>query len=236
MRAQSYIFAFLSTKQFETLFMSNIKNIIFDLGNVIIDLDMERFDKSMKDLWGDHFENARIESEKRQFFEKFETGDISPENFLWNWQHIYDQLEGKGSTLLEPNAIIKTWNSMLGPIAPARFDMLERLKIKYNLYIFSNTNSIHIEWVNRYLKREYQSSIPDFEKKYFEKVYYSHIIRARKPHVDGFLWILDDADLVAKETLFIDDKMENIEGAKLAGMQGLHHPVGTEIIEALKDF
>ncbi len=216
--------------------MMKVKNIIFDLGNVIIDLDMERFDKSMKDLWGRHFENAQVESEKRQFFEKFETGDISPENFIWNWQHIYDQLEKKGSTLLEPNAIIKTWNSMLGPIAPARFDMLERLKTKYNLYIFSNTNSIHIEWVNRYLKREYQSSIPDFEKKYFEKVYYSHIIRARKPHVDGFLWILDDADLIAEETLFIDDKMENIEGAKLAGIQGLHHPVGNEIVKVLKDF
>jgi len=236
MRAQSYIFAFLSAKQFETLFMSNIKNIIFDLGNVIIDLDMIRFEKSMKELWGDHFENARIESEKRQFFDKFETGDISPENFIWNWQHIYDQLEGKSSNLLEPHAIIKTWNSMLGPIHAARFGMLERLKAKYNLYIFSNTNSIHIDWVDRYLKREYQSSIPDFEKKYFEKVYYSHIIRARKPHVDGFLWILDDADLIAEETLFIDDKIENIEGAKLAGMQGLHHPVGNEIVEALKDF
>lgn len=236
MRAQSYIFAFLSTKQIETLFMSNIKNIIFDLGNVIIDLDMERFDKSMKALWGTHYENARIESEKRQFFEKFETGDISPENFIWNWQHIYDQLESKGSTLLEPNAIIKTWNSMLGPIHPARFEMLKRLKAKYKLYIYSNTNSIHIEWVNRYLKSEYQSSIPDFEKKYFEKVYYSHIIRARKPHIDGFLWILDDADLVAEETLFIDDKMENIEGAKLAGIQGLHHPVGKEIVDVLREF
>ena len=214
--------------------MQNIKNIIFDLGNVLIDLDMVRFEKYMKQLWGKHYDAAMQEGNQLDIFNKFETGDISEETFIWHWQNLYGKLE-ENHNLLEPKNIIDAWNSMLGPIKAERFGMLERLKSKYNLYIFSNTNSTHIAWVDRYLKRTYNSSIPDFEKKYFIKAYYSHIIRARKPHVDGFLWILDDADLVAEETLFIDDKSENIEGAKLAGMQGLHHPFGNEIVNALKE-
>ena len=216
--------------------MQNIKNIIFDLGNVLIDLDMVKFEKTMKELWGVHYQAAMQEGERLDIFNKFETGDISEETFMWHWQNLSGKLNDNSYNLLQAKDIIDAWNSMLGPIKAQRFAMLERLKSKYNLFIFSNTNSIHISWVDRYLKREYNSSIPDFEKKYFEKVYYSHIIRARKPHVDGFLWILDDADLVAAETLFIDDKLENIEGAELAGIQGLHHPVGNEIVEVLRDF
>ena len=216
--------------------MQNIKNIIFDLGNVLIDLDMIKFEKTMKDLWGSHYQAAMQEGERLDIFNKFETGDISEETFMWHWQNLSGKLNDNTYNLLQAKDIIDAWNSMLGPIKAERFEMLERLKSKYNLFIFSNTNSIHISWVDRYLKREYNSSIPDFEKKYFEKVYYSHIIRARKPHVDGFLWILDDADLVAAETLFIDDKLENIEGAELAGIQGLYHPVGNEIVEVLRNF
>lgn len=212
------------------IFLMKVKNIIFDLGNVLIDLDIPHFNKTTEALFGNEYEYAMKEAERRNIWDIFEVGGMSEENFIWNFQNIAKKKQ------LQPYEIIKAWNSMLGQIHPARFDMLERLKKKYNLYIFSNTNSIHIEWVNRYLKREYKSSIPDFEKKYFEKVYYSHIIRARKPNVDGFLHILNDADLIAEETLFIDDKIENIEGAKLAGMQGLHHPVGTEIVEVLKGF
>ena len=210
--------------------MKNIKNIIFDLGNVLIDLDIPRFNKTTEALFGDEYEAAMEAATRRDIWDIFEVGGMSEENFIWNFQNIAQKKR------LQPNEIIHAWNSMLGPILPERFEMLERLKKKYNLYVFSNTNSIHIEWVNRYLKREYGSSIPKFEKAYFEKVYYSHIIRTRKPHVDGFLYILDDADLVGEETLFIDDKLENIEGAKLAGMQGLHHPVGLEIVEVLKGF
>ena len=207
-----------------------IKNIIFDLGNVLIDLDMPRFYKTMEELFGDEYESAIKEANRRDIFEIFEVGGMSEENFIWNFQNIAQKKQ------LKPHKIIHAWNSMLGPILPERFEMLERLKREYRLFVFSNTNSLHIDGVDKYLRREYESSMPDFEKKYFEKVFYSHLIRARKPNVDGFLHILDDADLTAGETLFIDDKIENIEGARLAGMQGLHHPPGSEIVFRLKDF
>ena len=218
------------------LFMEGIKNIVFDLGNVILDLDMERFEKTMKDLWGDQYEAAWQEGHERKIFQRFETGEISEETFMWHWQNLYKDLVGKSYDLLTPHAIITAWNSMLDPIKPKRLEMLERLAKKYRIFLYSNTNSIHLEWVNRHLKREYKITIEDFNKKYFEKAYYSHIIQYRKPHVDGFLHILDDADLVAEETLFIDDTLENIEGAQLAGMKGLHHPFGNEIIKVMAKF
>ena len=96
---------------------------------------------------------------------------------------------------------------------------LECLGRKYRLFLLSNANEIHIQYVNDFLKNRY--NIPSINQ-FFEKAYYSQEIGMRKPHKSTFQWVLKDANILAKETLFIEDNAHHIEGAKQAGLK-THH-------------
>ena len=125
---------------------------------------------------------------------------------------------------------------MLLQIPVHRFTMLRRLKEKYNVFLLSNTNETHINWVDGYLRTVYNFTIEDFDARYFHKSYYSHLINLRKPNTNIYDYVLQDAGLKAEETLFIDDNFHNIEGAKKVGLQTYLHPIGFEIADVLKDF
>ena len=106
----------------ETLSMQNIKNIIFDLGNVLIDLDMVKFEKTMKELWGKQYEVAIQEGERLDIFNKFETGDMSEETFMWHWQNLSGKLNDNTYNLLQAADISKAWNSCLLYTSPSPRD------------------------------------------------------------------------------------------------------------------
>jgi glucose-1-phosphatase len=125
---------------------------------------------------------------------------------------------------------------MLLQLPKHRLDMLSRLKEKYNVYLLSNTNKTHVDWVDGYLRTVHGFTIDDFDKHYFHKVYYSHLIHLRKPNVNCYAFVLQDAQLKPEETLFIDDNAENIMGAKKVGIQTYLHKIGDEIVDVLKDF
>ena len=114
--------------------------------------------------------------------------------------------------------------------------MLSRLKEKYNVYLLSNTNKTHVDWVDGYLKTVYGFSIQDFDERFFHKSYYSHLIHLRKPNDNIYEFVLQNAGIRAEYTLFIDDNAHNIEGAKRIGLQTILHPVGDEIVEVMKSF
>ena len=130
----------------------------------------------------------------------------------------------------------EAWNAMLLQIPPQRFEMLSRLKEKYHVYLLSNTNKTHVDWVDGYLKTVYGFSIQDFDKRFFHKSYYSHLIHLRKPNDNIYEFVLQDAGIKAENTLFIDDNAHNIEGAKRLGLQTILHPIGDEIVETMKSF
>ncbi len=209
--------------------MSNkVKNLIFDLGNVIIDLDIPRTELSLDHVLGeDYKKNIKEIVGERDIFNDFEIGKINEETF-------FKTLRKAALTPLTLRQIKDAWNAMLLQIPLERLKMLERLEKKYRVFLLSNTNSTHIDWIRGYLREVH--NIHDFEKKYFEKVYYSHEISLRKPHTDIYDFVVNDAKLIASESLFIDDNKENIEGAKLAGLQTLWHPVGTEITMVMEGF
>lgn len=197
-----------------------IKNIIFDLGNVIIDLDLPRSEQELIKLIG----KKQLETivAETNILERFEIGIVSEEIFLTTL---------KGTQNLENQAIIDAWNAMLLGLPAHRLDMLEALKNKYNVYLLSNTNKIHLDWVYQYLEKRY--NIKDFEERFFHKAYYSHLINLRKPNTNIYEYVLADAKMNAQETLFIDDNADNIEGAKYLGIQTILHPIGDEIVTVL---
>ncbi len=209
--------------------MSSIKNIIFDLGNVIIDIDIKKTEAAFRKLNKNtaEFEAAYKRNQKDQIFERFEVGAITEAEFI--------KIMQAGSSLqINDQQIIDAWNALLLTIPTKRFQLLEQLSQQYNIFLLSNTNETHLRWVYNYLKEAHQ--IHDFDQRFFTKAYYSHLIQHRKPHTETYQYVLNDAGILGSETLFIDDLKENIEGAKQAGIHTILHNPKDDITSVVNTF
>ncbi len=188
---------------------ANIKNIIFDLGGVILNIDYNLTVKAFEALG---IKNAEIiYSKKRQteIFDLLETGKLTEEEFCESIRKI------SGITATNEE-IIKAWNAMLLDFPEDITDVLKKAKNKYRTFLLSNTNAIHYKAYSKILKEQLgKESLAEL----FEKQYLSHEIGLRKPGVEVFRLILDENGLKAEETLFIDDSYQHIEGAAKAGLK-----------------
>lgn len=207
---------------------STIKHIIFDLGNVLIDLDFDRVNQEFEKLIGQDFARLSTSEATKNAFLQLELGHYSEESFI-------NALQRQATSVPDGRKVIAAWNSLLGEIPKGRLEMLAKLKAKgYQLYLLSNTNSIHIHWLNRYLKREY--GIEDFSKEYFIKSYYSHLLKMRKPDEEIYEFVLNDAFINRAETLFVDDNEANILSAQKVGISTILHNSGKDITEVMQSF
>ena len=201
-----------------------IRNIIFDLGGVLLDLDFAAPVAAFQKLGavGEHFIYHLVISDP--VFLHMEMGLITPEEFR---EHIRIKL---GNNDL-PNAVIDSaWCSLLGSVPVEKVNLLENLSKSYRLFLYSNTNAIHIEYFkNRFLSEHHFG----FES-LFENTFYSHVIHDRKPQSSGFEKVIGMADILPRETLFVDDFIQNIEAASKFGLQVLHYLPGTDLEKALK--
>tara|TARA_Y100000766_G_C18913988_1_gene609952 strand:+ start:1592 stop:2215 length:624 start_codon:yes stop_codon:yes gene_type:complete len=186
--------------------MEHIKNIILDLGGVLINLDFQKLNESLKKLG---LENAFSKTKQIDLFDKLEEGKISEEFFLSEFKNLTTKKHSN-------KEIIDAWNSILLDLPIERIELLKHLGKKYRLFLFSNTNSMHIKEVYNILNRTY--GIKNLNP-YFEKIYLSNELGIRKPKVEGFQQIITSHNLKLKETLFIDDSLQHISGAKEAGLQ-----------------
>lgn len=205
--------------------MPPIHNFLFDLGNVLIDLDLARSDRMLRALLGERYTASFVANEQAGVFERYELGQISEAEFLGHLRR-YGGTDGE---------LIAAWNAMLIGLPAHRLVMLDELRTKgYGVYLLSNTNATHIDWVTAYLRRTY--GITDFSKRYFDKAYYSHLIHRRKPNVATYEWVLQDAGIEAATTLFIDDNLANVEGARAAGLRAHHHGDGRDVVAAVRKY
>lgn len=190
---------------------NGIKNIIFDLGNVIIDLDQEATSQEFKYLFGDQYNSIMADLTERGVLKKYETGHISTQTFLNEFASFDDNVSF--------DEIKNAWNAMLLDIPAENYKILEAAKANYRTFCLSNTNKLHIDFIYKQLKtKKGLSNLNGF----FEKVYLSHEIGKRKPNEDIFKHVLQSNDLNPEETLFIDDTEMHLEGAKALGIQVLH--------------
>ena len=189
-----------------------IENIIFDLGGVVINLDMEHTFDWFSQLFGrDVRSNMMDDVRKHHFFMDFEIGKISAAEFR-------DGLRKLTHTEIEDARLDKAWNAMLGDIPKERTEWIEELKQDYNVVILSNTNSIHIEKFNEIFGQTTPYHHPE---DLFHKVYYSHEIKDRKPNRSCFQHVLDDFGMKAECTIFYDDNLENTKAARALGIQSV---------------
>ncbi len=191
--------------------MQKIKNIIFDLGGIFIDIDYKKTEDSFIQLGVTHFNKLYNQQKSSALFEDLDTGKITPLQF-------YNALRNLTQLNLSNQEINSAWNAMLGHFQKEKLHWLKTLKNQYNLYLFSNTNQIHFDAFNKILEEDTgYNNLGSF----FIKTYYSHEIKMRKPYPASFSAILKEQKLKATETLFIDDTEVNVQGALKAGLNAL---------------
>ena len=200
--------------------MQYIKNIIFDFGNVLMDLDLAAVEREFRALWGDYFEEAKAKLDRDHIFELYETGGLSTQEFI-------AAIRWAGPAPLSEEQVVQAWNSIFIGMPRHRFDLLLQLRQQYKVFLLSNINDLHERWIADYMVREHQ--IYDYEIRFFDGVYFSHLIRLRKPERDIYEYVLADAEIRAEESVFFDDLEINIDAARKTGIQAFLHPAGSEI-------
>ena len=203
--------------------MKNIKSIIFDLGGVLLNISYQNTIDEFEKLGVDNSSTFYSKKSQTNIFNLLETGKISENELI---REIL--ISCKSATRKQ---IIFAWNSMLLDLPKNRTNLLENLKEKYQLFLLSNTNAIHIKELKRRLGEVKYSKFYNL----FNKVYYSHEISVRKPHSDAFHLVLDENNLKEKEVLFIDDSPQHIEGAKEVGIHTYHLKDNEEITTVFPD-
>ena len=199
---------------------NQIKNILFDLGGVIINLDYQRTIDEFSALAGFNANTIFTQEIQLQVFDSFEKGEINEKEFL-------NQL----SSLLkitDTEKIINAWNAMLLDFPLNRIQLLEKVKKNYNTFLFSNTNSIHFTAFSKILFNTHKlNSLSPL----FKKDYYSHTLGMRKPDPASFLFIIQEQKIIPSETIFIDDSFQHIQGAQTAGLKTIWLEQGLQITE-----
>lgn len=206
---------------------AKIKNILFDLGNVLLDLHLDKTEEAFRDLLQEEFETAYLKYEADRLFERLEVGKITPFEFLQGMRSAAD-------VPMSDDDIIDGWNALLGDLPMTRIDFLKELGKEYNIYLLSNTNAIHMLWLNDYLREQYDMRIQDFTN-LFKKHYFSFQVQMRKPTKAIFDYVIRDAGIDPFLTLFVDDRKDNINTAREMGFQTYHHSPQADIISSLSE-
>lgn len=201
---------------------NNIRNLLFDLGNVIVDIDIDGAYSRLRSLFHAEAKHELIEKAVLDY----ECGRISTDIFI---NTMLSQSERRNQAI----DVIEAWNSMLIGIPPYRLDMLEKLRSNYNVYLLSNTNALHLEWIHRYVRKVHH--VESFEKKYFDHAFYSHLVGDRKPNASLFKFITEDTFMTPALTLYMDDIQENLDVAAKLGFETYLVKPGEEIAEYLKE-
>ncbi len=185
--------------------------VIFDLGGVIINLDYQRTIHAFENLGMSNFQSVYSQMSQTDLFDSYETGKISTQHFI---NLLLPHLPFGTS----PNKVVAAWNAMILDVPLKKIALLADLKKSLPTFLLSNTNDLHIQKVRDEWKKVTDSAMEES----FHKMYLSHEIKHRKPTSQAFSYVLEENGLEAARTIFIDDTLQHIVGAKSIGLQTLH--------------
>jgi putative hydrolase of the HAD superfamily len=191
----------------------NTKNLIFDLGGVILDLSVAHTLQSFSELSGIPTQKVQEIFDTAPGFNEYERGEMDDTAFRDYIREVY-------RVNATDQQIDTSWNAMLRGLPIAKLNLLKELKKKYTVYLLSNTNEIHLSYINQIMlpRVARENSLDAF----FHKAYYSHRMLKRKPEPEIFKQVLEENGLVAGETLFLDDNALNVTGAEGVGIKTVH--------------
>lgn len=204
--------------------MKHPKAIIFDFGGVLLDLDISKTEEAMSKLLKTRI-GIPYPEEYKKITLALEKGQMLPEAFIHAIQSMCDPIpQGK--------EVVDAWNAMLCGWQKNKFSLLDRLKKNYKIYLLSNTNQIHLDFVLYELKHVY--NIDNFENRFFDQCFYSHKMNAWKPEKDIYHQVEEYIGLDHEEFIFIDDNTNNITSAKELGWQAYLHPTNSDLKKTLQ--
>lgn len=183
--------------------MTVIRNIIFDFGGVIYDIDFQRSIAEFQKLGLNNFDQLYSRAIQNKLFENLETDLCSPQEFLTELRTYFNSDVNEAQ-------IEAAWNALLIGFKNERLQLLKELSSSYNIYLLSNTNRIHYaQFIKEFTDLTAFKSFNDL----FKKAYLSFNIKSRKPDLEPYMYVIQDAGIMTHETLFIDDSPQNIKPA-----------------------
>ena len=199
----------------------SIKNIIFDFGGVILNINYKLTENAFAKLGLKEFDKIYSQETQKELFDVFEKGEITPTDFR---RGIKKFISDDVSDL----QVDEAWNAMLLDLPEERVKLLSELKKKYKLFLLSNTNEIHFNSFSNYMQTKFNR---DIFSDLFDIAYFSHKMKMRKPGKEIFDLVLKENNLQKEETLFIDDSIQHIEGAREVGINAILLEKGKTILD-----
>lgn len=191
--------------------LKGIDCVIFDFGEVLIELDYPKVIAGFSKVANKNAEEIQEMVVVAPILQDFEVSKINPSEFR-------SQINGLLGTSLGDEEFDDVWNSMLKNLPKERMDLLLDIGERFDTYVLSNSNVIHEQAFNQMiLEKTGKSSLHDFVR----KCYFSQDIGLRKPYQECYEYVIDDIGTNPEKMLFLDDRLDNIEGAKSVGMKGI---------------
>lgn len=194
-----------------------IRAVIFDMGGVIVDLNMDRCVRNFKELGFGNIEEYLDCFHQRGFFRDLETGAITEDEFC----HELQKLSYPGTTR---ESLFEAFSSFLDGVQPYKLEFIKELGKKYPLYVLSNNNPIVVRDFDRVCSK-YGVTFA----KSFVKCYFSYQLKLVKPDPEFYRHVIRDIGLPAEELLFIDDNQTNVDIARAEGMTAVWYDVSTNL-------
>jgi HAD superfamily hydrolase (TIGR01509 family) len=189
----------------------NFKNILFDLGGVILDINVQATLKRFYELGFPADLMQFPNSMTTDLYFKYETGKLNTEEFR-------NAIRERAGVEMTDQAFDEAWNAMLVRFPEERISLLRVLSTRYNLYMLSNTSALHVG----VFEKMYLDVAGEPIQRVFKKLYYSHEIGWHKPDHEAWEHVIKDAGIKAEETLFLDDNIHNIKASQELGFQAIH--------------
>ena len=205
--------------------LKGVKNIIFDLGGVLLNIDPKKTIEAFGALGMEQLIGDKGLSYDHDIFYQMELGQVTPDEFR-------DGVRQLLSANISSEEIDAAWTAMLLDFPEIRGELLRRLQKEYKIYLFSNTNAIHVEKYHSNFRNQHGFEVSTL----FVKDFYSNEIGFRKPTPESFQEIIRLSGINPSESLFIDDSLQNVEAAIATSLQGFWLQPGKKIEELFLEF
>jgi glucose-1-phosphatase len=198
--------------------MPEIKNIIFDLGGVLLNINPLLSLLELEKISGLNQEELKVRFTNERIFEKFDTGSLDPTQFRSELCRIMNRK-------VSDSVIDRVWNKLLLDFPLHRVELLQQLRKNYCVFLLSNTNIIHFWHYTSEFYTNYGIQMTDL----FDRLFLSYEIGIHKPDAGIYTHVLQSANIDPAESIFIDDSLVNIEAADRLGIKGIHIHNGYDV-------
>lgn len=205
--------------------LKGIRNIIFDLGGVLLNIDPKRTIDAFNHLGMQNLIGEKGLTYDHEIFYLMEQGKINPEEFRNGIRNLL-------SKKVTDDQIDSAWTAMLLDFPKVRVELVQKLRNEFTIFLFSNTNAIHLTKYQSVFSNQHGFEVSSL----FEKSFYSNEIGFRKPTIESFQEIIRLSGIHPEESLFIDDSLQNVKGAIASGLNGYWLESGQKVEKIFQEY